>query len=386
MKLKEKAIWLGSCGGWYLPHTAKAFAQRNVLAGLWISNKNSTNLPPELYRRCWPFHLAMKMFYHWAPQIWTEKLFYFFFPLWCAWLRRQQWPPVKVIQAITGYATEPFDHANKSDALCVVDCPNSHPKTYRAFWQRECDEWCPGEKIPIPDWMLTRMEREIERADVVLCPSFFVRDTMVQNGVPEEKCFVNPFGVDTRKFQPRTQVPAKPRYISVGTICVRKGFQYLFAAFALVKKELPDAELIVVGDYKTDFRMQRPQWEGSFTHHPHLPHDELAKLLATCSAFVFPSIEEGLARVIPEAMACGLPIIASYESGATTLMRDGVEGIIVPPQEPARIAEAMIQLGKDSSLNVSMGQAAYEAGARNNSWQDYGDRLIAEYERRISLK
>jgi glycosyltransferase involved in cell wall biosynthesis len=224
----------------------------------------------------------------------------------------------------------------------------------------------------------------LQRADIVLCPSFFVRDTMVQNGIPADKCFVNPFGVNTRRFKPRAHVPAKPVYISVGTICVRKGFQYLFQAFKLVKKEIPDAKLIVVGDYKVDFRMQRPRWEGSFTHYPRLSHEALAELLITCSAFVFPSVEEGLARVLPEAMAAGLPVIASYESGATTLIQDGVQGFIVPPREPARIAEAMIRLGQDADLNSRMGLAAYEAGARNNTWQEYGDRLLAEYTRRKS--
>jgi glycosyltransferase involved in cell wall biosynthesis len=86
--------------------------------------------------------------------------------------------------------------------------------------------------------------------------------------------------------------------------------------------------------------------------------------------------------VIPEAMACGLPIIASYESGATTLVQDGLEGIIVPAREPEKIAAAMIRLAKDAQLNATMGRAAYESGARNNSWQDYGDRLLAEYARR----
>ena len=111
------------------------------------------------------------------------------------------------------------------------------------------------------------MEREIARADMVLCPSYFVRDTMISNGVPPEKCFVNPFGVNTSQFQPRTEIPSRPRFISVGTICVRKGFQYLFRAFELVKKELPEAELIVVGDYKIDFKIERPKWEGTFTHY-----------------------------------------------------------------------------------------------------------------------
>ncbi|MEO7297994.1 MAG: hypothetical protein ABI042_05395, partial [Verrucomicrobiota bacterium] len=53
-------ILLASGGSWYLPNTAKAFQQRDALAGLWVSNKNSSGLPPDKYRRCWPFHLAMK--------------------------------------------------------------------------------------------------------------------------------------------------------------------------------------------------------------------------------------------------------------------------------------------------------------------------------------
>jgi len=382
MALKEQSILLISSGAWHLPRTARAFFEKNVLAGLWLSDKNSTHLPPRFYRRCWSFHLMMKLFYHWAPQIWVEKLLYVFFPLWRFWLCSQQWPQVEVIQTMLGYGTEAFDHAEKIGALKVADCPNSHPRTYQAYWQNECDEWCPGEKIPVPQWMLERMKNELDRADVVLCPSLFVRDTMLENGIPAEKCFVNPFGVNIQKFKPRLKVPEKVRYVSVGTICLRKGFHYLFAAFELVKKEIPDAELIVVGAYKVDFRMQRARWEGLFTHIPHLSHDELAELLVTCSAFVFPSVEEGLARVIPEAMAAGLPIIASYESGATTLMRDGVEGIIVPPREPIRIAEAMIRLARDGQKNLMMGRAAYEAGARNNSWFDYGDRLITEYSRR----
>jgi glycosyltransferase involved in cell wall biosynthesis len=353
---------------------------------LWISDKNSAGLPEALFRRCWPFHFAMKPFYHLGTQILVEKLFYGFFPLWRTWLLSQKWPEVQVVQAISGYASEPFDHAEKVGALRVIDCPNSHPLTYKGNWQRECDLWCPGEKVPVPDWMLLRMKRELERADVVLCPSLFVRDTMVANGISAEKCFVNPFGVDTQLFRPRTQLPARPKYISVGTICVRKGFQYLFQAFERVKKEIPEAELIVVGGYKRDFRMQRPRWEGSFTHFPQVSHQQLAEILLTCTAFVIPSTEEGLARVIPEAMAGGLPIIATHESGATTLVRDGMEGIIIPAQNVTAIANAMIRLWRDAELNTAMGRAAYDAGARHNSWQDYGDRLIAEYDRRLSLR
>jgi glycosyltransferase involved in cell wall biosynthesis len=166
----------------------------------------------------------------------------------------------------------------------------------------------------------------------------------------------------------------------VGTICLRKGHQYLFRAFAEVKKQLPAAELICVGNVKTDFRKEWPHWRGTFTHIPHLPHAELAKLLQTCTAFVFPSQEEGFARAIVEAMAVGLPIIASPESGATTLVDDGVEGFIVRGNDPPAIAAAMLRVAQDPELCRRLGEAAHKKGAVKNTWQDYGDRLLNAYQ------
>ena len=207
---------------------------------------------------------------------------------------------------------------------------------------------------------------------------------MLANGIPSEKCFINPFGVDTSIFQPREKVPEKIRFIAVGTICLRKGHQYLFRAFEKVKRQLPAAELVCVGDVKTDFRREWPKWQGTFTHHEKLTHPELAKLLPTCTAFVLPSLEEGFARVLSEAMAAGLPLLASYESGATTLVQDGMEGFIVRGRDPQPLADAMIRVANDSALNQKMGEAARKKGAEKNTWQDYGDRLLAEYARRLA--
>ncbi len=377
-------VGLATAGAWHLRNTAKGFEARNALAGLWVTDKNSTSLAPGKFHRCWPYHVMMKPFYHLAPQIWTEKAFYAFSPIWRAWFNRQPWPTANVVQAIMGFATEPFDRAEKTGALKVVDCPNSHPTTYYGFWQRECDLWCPGEKVPVPRWMFARMNRELERADLILCPSIFVRDSMIANGIPAGKCFVNPFGVDTSVFKLRTHVPEKPRFICVGTICLRKGHQYLFRAFEKVRQVRPDAELICVSDYKCDFRNERPKWEGRFTHIKSLNHSGLSKLLGTCTAFVLPSCEEGFARVIPEAMAAGLPIIASHESGATTLVENNVEGFIVPARQPEAIAAAMESLAGDAALCESMGAAAYRKGAEKNTWQDYADRLLAEFRNRLT--
>lgn len=371
---------------WHLGQSASALSARRALAGLWMADRNRTAIPPAEFRRCWPYHLAMKPFYHLTSQIWQERATYALLPLWRGWLRAalraSPSPKFDVAHAIMGFATELFDHADRIGALKVVDCPNSHPTTYYGFWQRECDLWCPGERVPIPAWMFARMNRELERADLVIVQSEFCLETMELNGIPRGKVFINPMGVDTSLFSPRTVLPGAPRFICVGTICLRKGHQYLFRAFRRVKERLPNAELICVGQYKCDFRRERPLWEGSFTHHLSLPHTDLAPLLRGCTAFVFPSQEEGIARAQIEALASGLPVIGTHEGGATTLVEDGVEGLIVRGRDPEHIANAMIRVATDPDLNRRMGQAARLKGAAQNTWQDYGDRLLAEYERR----
>jgi glycosyltransferase involved in cell wall biosynthesis len=380
-------VLLTTCGGWWLRHTATAFETRNALAGLWISDKNNTGLPPDKYHRCWPFHLAMKPFYHLTPQaMWVDKPFYALFPVWRWWLKRQSWPQCDVVHGFVGFGTEPFDWAERNGALKVIEAPNSHPTSYYGYHQRECDLWCPGEKVPIPRWMFARMNRELERADLVIVQSKFCEESMVMNGIPKEKVFINVMGVDTAIFKQRETVPMKPRFICVGMICLRKGQQYLFRAFQLVKQQIPEAELICVGAYRPDFRMERPKWEGTFTHYPSLSHPQLAELLKTCTAFVFPSQEEGIARAQIEALASGLPVIGTHAGGATTLVRDGMEGFIVRPHDVQQLADAMIRLAQDRSLNQQMGECAYRKGAERNTWQDYGDRLLEEYGRRLSSR
>lgn len=131
-------------------------------------------------------------------------------------------PEFDVAHAIMGFAGELFDAAEQRRALKVVDCPNSHPTTYYGYWQRECDLWCPGERVPIPRWMFARMNRELERADLIIVQSDFARDSMMQNGIPGEKVFVNPMGVDTSIFKQRVQCrPGRALSVSGRSVCAK---------------------------------------------------------------------------------------------------------------------------------------------------------------------
>lgn len=372
---------------WYINHTAREAEKLGCLGGYWMGSACPPGVSRKFYKRIWPYHLAQKAFYHLPFVLLEEQMRWRNLPFYDVWMARQTLPDgVNVVQGPMGSCEALFKLADRSGAkvLKVYDAPNSHPTSQFGYWQRECDLYSPGFQIPVPQWVRSRINREIEMADVVLCPSFFVRDTMILNGIPAEKCFVSHFGVNTEIFKKRESLPNNPRFISVGSLTVRKGQQYLFRAFQKVKETLPDAELICVGGVRPDFFDEMKKWKGTFTHHTGVPHTELAKILAECTAFVLPSLEEGFARVLSEAMAVGLPILASYESGVTTVVRDGVEGMIIKPRDIQGMADAMLKLALDPEGNIAMGDAAYLAGAKTNTWADYTKRLLDEYACRLA--
>jgi glycosyltransferase involved in cell wall biosynthesis len=379
-------VLLVARGAAHLPHIARALQMRDALAGLWTSTKIPDGIPPNKFRRAWIFHLAMKPFYALASPRFPERIYHALLPLWLGWVRRQNSPPMDVVHAIMGYGAEPFALAKRVGALKVVDASSSHPTSFFGFWQRECDLFCPGTKVGIPRSLFARANRDLELADLIACPSRFVMESMVYNGIPESKCILNPYGVDTSVFTPRTALPPTPRFICVGAIGLRKGHQYLFRAFEKVRRALPEAELICAGDYHADFKRERPRWEVTFTHHRLLTTRELSSELQKCSAFVLASNEEGFARAIIEAMGSGLPIIATHESGATTLVEHGVQGLIVGSRNVEQLAAAMLRLATEPALNERMGNAAYARGAQNNSWNDYTERLLEFYGNAINRK
>jgi glycosyltransferase involved in cell wall biosynthesis len=365
---------------WHLHHTAKAFENSGALAGYWVSNANISRVASSRYRRIWPYHLLKKPFYHLPfPNLdeWTRWLL---LPAYDVWVRSQKLPDeCNVVMGPMGSCLPLFEMADKQDRriLKVFDAPNSHPQTFARLWQDECDRFMPGYKIPFPEWAVERISREIEEADLVLCPSDFVKESMVEHGVEEAKCFVRHFGVDTSIFRPREVAPERPLFVSVASVCLRKGHQYLFPAFRRFKETHPDARLVCVGGLRPDFRREWPKWRDDVEHHPFMHHEGIAALLKTATAFVLASVEEGFARVLSEAMAAGLPVIATHETGITTVAVHGVDAWVIPARDEEAIHQALWRLTEDRGLNESMGKNARMIGNESNTWQDYGDAILA---------
>ncbi|MBV9695771.1 MAG: glycosyltransferase family 4 protein [Gammaproteobacteria bacterium] len=182
---------------------------------------------------------------------------------------------------------------------------------------------------------------------------------------------MTPYGVDTERFVPRAapRTDRTFRVLFVGQVGQRKGMSYLLQAYEQFRR--PDSELHVVGSYARGYQVYAP-YRHLFRHTANVPQAELPALYQNADVFVFPSLIEGMPLVVLEAMACGLPVITTRH-GPADVVRDGVDGFLVPIRDPQAIAARLEQLYRDRNVLQQMGTSAREQALRHG-WEHYSSR------------
>jgi glycosyltransferase involved in cell wall biosynthesis len=107
----------------------------------------------------------------------------------------------------------------------------------------------------------------------------------------------------------------------------------------------------------------------------HIPQPELKQLMSRSHVMVLPSIEEGLALVQAQALACGCPAIGTHHTGAEDLFTDGKEGFVVPIRNPRSISDRLQLLADDPQRRDSMSEAALERVKGMGGWEEYGNKM-----------
>ncbi|MEO5374890.1 MAG: glycosyltransferase family 4 protein [Alphaproteobacteria bacterium] len=229
--------------------------------------------------------------------------------------------------------------------------------------------------------LIERELAEYERADAIAVPTSYAAETFKRRGIPAERLIVNPYGVDLALFRPSPPRPPDTpvRILFVGRVGVRKGVPWLLRAFALLDAR---AELHLVGPVEPgmDKVLALEPMERVVVRGP-LPGAQLPQEYAAADIFCLPSLEEGLPLVVLQAMASGLAVVATPETGAGDVIRDGIEGRLVPSGDPRALAAALDALAGDPLLRSHMGDRARRAVESGLGWDDYGKRAVAAYEK-----
>lgn len=208
-------------------------------------------------------------------------------------------------------------------------------------------------------------------ADLIIAPSDFVKRAVVDLGADVSRVAVVPYGID-ESWRDADPHPVRGRALFVGSVGLRKGSHYLAEATRLLAQRSVSCDVRVVGP--VDRRILRDPLFFGPDYVGQIPRTKVREEFATADVFVLPTLCEGSALVHLEAMACGVPVVTTPNCGS--VVRDGVDGIVVPIRSATAIADAIERIVTDRKLRESMSRNARERAAEF-TLERYGDRLVS---------
>jgi glycosyltransferase involved in cell wall biosynthesis len=215
----------------------------------------------------------------------------------------------------------------------------------------------------------------ISQSSIIAPVSRELADILIKLGLPKEKCFLPKFGVDTEMFFPITEVRPNDSseiiLLFVGSLISRKGLHDLIDALA--DKSLSKIRLIVVGDGPDRQELEqrsidrginmRTEWKGLQSPR------EVARLMRSADIVCLPSYMEGRPNVVNEAMASGVPVVATRIGGIPDMVAEGETAYLFDPGDVKGLRECLLKLASDECLRSRMGKAGYDFVTRAGvSW------------------
>jgi glycosyltransferase involved in cell wall biosynthesis len=285
---------------------------------------------------------------------------------------------VSGVYAYEDGALEVFKQAKKLGIKCIYDLPIAYWETGRKLMNEEAErlpKWAKtlGGGILDSKEKLERKTREMELADVIIGPGEFVMSS-IPKWAQNKKMIMSPFGSPSinNDQSDKKKINNPLRVLFAGSMGQRKGLGDLFTALTLLNRK--DIELVVMGSLLESMEFYRSEYPN-FIHEPGRPHHEVLELMRSCDVFCLPSIVEGRALVMQEAMSQGLPLIITPNTGGEDLIIEGKTGFLVPIRSPEAIAEKLNWFLENRSMITEMGEMA-KAHASGYTWKNYGTIII----------
>ncbi len=312
-----------------------------------------------------------------------------------SWMRSdrnlQLWFAEQFDRAATNYLSPGFDlfvgwsgfnfwslhRAKELGAKTVIERGSSHMYYQTEILKEEYEKW--GLKFTgTHPGIYEREIKSYDAADRIAIPSLFVKRTFLEQGISESKLIHVPYGTSLAEFYPVPKEDNIFRVVHCGALSLRKGVQYLLQAF--YELNLPDAELWLVGSiapeiepFLAKYQSDRIITKGTY------PQKQLHLLYSQCSVFCLASIEDGFGMVIPQAMACGLPVIHTTNTGGKDIVRDRIDGFCVPIRDVEALKEKILFFYENPDKRDEMGRNALEQARKSLSWDDYGEKIANAY-------
>jgi glycosyltransferase involved in cell wall biosynthesis len=298
----------------------------------------------------------------WAAQLFNERII------------RRGLEDSSMVYTFDGEGLEVLEYARQTGRRAVMEqCVAPKEIVTRVLLQEEArfPRWQrPLREEGYAPELTRRTREEWQRAELIICGSEFVRDGVEECGGPVSKCAVVPYGVDSSFNIHRDGGHKGPlRVLTVGTICLRKGSPYVLEA---AHRLGIDAEFRMVGPLGVSPEIAQ-QLQRCVQLVGPVPREEIRRHYAWADIFLFPSMCEGSALVVYEALAAGLPVITTPNAG--TIVRDGTDGFVLPAGDSEAIVEKIrLFLGNRTLLREF--SASAKIRSQEGSLSAYQRRLL----------
>ena len=284
-----------------------------------------------------------------------------------------------IIVGWSSFILKSFEIAKNYDCIKILERGSSHIEYQKDILKEEYD--LIGMKHNLPSSkIIDKEKKEYNLSDYICVPSEFSKKSFLEKGYDEKKIVKIPYGVDLENFFLSNKIKDNSQFniICVGAISIRKGIIYLINAFN--ELNLKNCKLILIGDVEKGFeKILKPFLSDKIKIVSPISQNSLRAFYNQASVFVTCSIEDGFGMVILQAMACGLPVIATKNTGGSEIIDDGVDGFILPIRDTEKLKEKILYLYKNRDELLSMGEKANQKAQNFFSWENYGEKIINFY-------
>ena len=260
--------------------------------------------------------------------------------------------------------------------MTVVERGSSHIQYQNEVLQEEHQIWGIPYR-PIDPRICEKEVAEYLECDYITIQSSFAMRSFIEKGVPAKKLIKLPLSVDLKMFHPVKKRDSVFRVLYIGSMSLRKGVPYLLKAISSL--QLPNFEFVVNGTVYPGCEKIVQKYASNIRFLGTRPFNQLYDVYSQASVVVLPTIEDGFAKVITEAMACGVPVIVTPNCSASDVLTDGVEGFIVPIRSSEAIRERILLLYENPNLRNAMAEAALIRSQAGGGWTSYGERAYEIY-------
>jgi starch synthase len=273
--------------------------------------------------------------------------------------------PLAAVHAFEGAALATFRNAKRIGVRTILDVPSAHER-FTAVDSKEGHQQVDR-----------RISAERRLADYLFAPSDFVVECLTESGVEPDRILKIPYAADPAQFRPAIKHSAREGFTAlfVGRVGLHKGVPYLLEAWR--RLALPNAELVLVGPANQTGRELLRRYSGVARWVGAVPKYRVHHWFQASDVFVFPSLAEGSALVTYEAMAAGLPLVTTPNSGS--VIRDDVDGFLIPPRNVDALCDRIRLLYEHPDIGQGMGERARQLIQERYTWTHYRQRVATAY-------